>query len=37
VRHTLADLSKGKRLLGYAPLVSFDEGFARTVQYYRSV
>jgi UDP-glucose 4-epimerase len=36
VRHTHADLSKGKRLLGYTPLVSFDEGFARTVEYYRS-
>lgn len=35
VPHTLADLSKGKRMLGYAPLVSFDEGFARAVEYYR--
>jgi UDP-glucose 4-epimerase len=37
VRHTLADVSKGKRLLGYVPLVSFAEGFARTVDYYRGI
>jgi UDP-glucose 4-epimerase len=37
VRHTLADLSKAKRLLGYTPLVGFDEGLARTVEYYRSL
>lgn len=35
VPHTLADLSKSKRLLGYVPLVSFDEGFGRAVEYYR--
>jgi len=36
VPHTLADVSKAKRLLGYAPLVDFDEGFRRTVEYFRS-
>jgi UDP-glucose 4-epimerase len=36
VPHTLADVSKAKRLLGYAPLVDFDEGFQRTVDYFRS-
>ena len=35
VPHTLADLSKGKRLLGYEPLVDFDEGFRRTVEYFK--
>jgi UDP-glucose 4-epimerase len=35
VPHTLADVSKGKRLLGYAPLVGFDEGLVRTVEYFR--
>src|SRR2546423_12050524 len=35
VPHTLADVSKGKRLLGYSPLVNFDEGLARTVTYFR--
>jgi UDP-glucose 4-epimerase len=37
VPHTQADISKGKLLLGYAPLVGFDEGLARTVEYFRSV
>jgi UDP-N-acetylglucosamine/UDP-N-acetyl-alpha-D-glucosaminouronate 4-epimerase len=36
VPHTLADVSKGKRLLGYEPLVDFDEGFRRTVEFFRS-
>jgi UDP-glucose 4-epimerase len=36
VSHTLADVSKGKRLLGYTPLTGFDEGLARTVEYFRS-
>jgi UDP-glucose 4-epimerase len=36
VRHTLADVSHGKRLLGYEPLVRFDEGFRRTVEYFRT-
>src|SRR2546430_821109 len=37
VPHTLADVTKGKRLLGYAPLVAFDEGLRRTVEYFRTV
>jgi UDP-glucose 4-epimerase len=36
VPHTLADVSRAKRLLGYSPLVDFDEGLARTVEYFRS-
>ena len=36
VLHTLADVAKAKRLLGYAPLVEFDEGFRRTVEYFKS-
>jgi UDP-glucose 4-epimerase len=36
VPHTLADVAKAKRLLGYSPLVDFDEGFRRTVEYFRS-
>ena len=35
VAHTLADVAKAKRLLGYAPIVDFDEGLARTVEYFR--
>jgi UDP-glucose 4-epimerase len=33
--HTQADLTKGKRLLGYTPLVGFDEGLERTLEYFR--
>jgi len=36
VPHTLADVAKAKRLLGYVPLVDFDEGFRRTVEHFRS-
>ena len=37
VPHTLADIGKAKRLLGYQPLVSFAEGFRRTVEYFKGV
>ena len=36
VPHTLADVSKAKRLMGYTPLVGFAEGFRRTVEYFRA-
>jgi UDP-glucose 4-epimerase len=35
VLHTLADVDRAKRLLGYAPLVSFDVGLERTVDHFR--
>jgi UDP-glucose 4-epimerase len=35
VAHTLADVGKAKRLLGYTPLVTFDEGLKRTFEYFR--
>ena len=37
VPHTLADVSKAKRLMGYTPLVGFAEGFRRTVDFFRAV
>jgi UDP-glucose 4-epimerase len=37
VSHTLADLSKSRRLLGYAPRVGFEEGLVRTVEDFRSM
>jgi UDP-glucose 4-epimerase len=37
VRHTLADIAHGQRLLGYKPLVRFDEGIRRTVDYFRAM
>ena len=35
VRHSLADIQKARRLLGYTPEVSFGEGLARTLAWYR--
>ena len=35
VPHTLADLDKAKRLLGFSPLVDFDDGLRRTVEFFR--
>jgi len=35
VPHSLADIGKAKRLLGYTPLVDFDEGLRRTVEFFR--
>ena len=35
VAHTLADVSKAKRLLGYTPLVSFDDGLQRTFEFFK--
>ena len=35
VAHTLADVSKAKRLLGYSPLVDFPEGLRRTVEFFK--
>ncbi|MGH7393624.1 MAG: SDR family oxidoreductase [Candidatus Rokuibacteriota bacterium] len=35
VPHTLADIARAKRVLGYSPLVGFDEGFRRTMEFFR--
>jgi len=35
VKDSQADISKARRILGYAPIVSFEEGLARTVAWYR--
>jgi UDP-N-acetylglucosamine/UDP-N-acetyl-alpha-D-glucosaminouronate 4-epimerase len=37
VPHTLADVGKAQRLLGYVPAVDFDEGLRRTVDYFKTV
>jgi len=34
VRHTLADTSKAKAVLGYRPLVQFEEGLVRTIRWF---
>ncbi len=36
IRHSCADISRARRLLGYEPAVSFEEGLARTLAWYRS-
>jgi UDP-glucose 4-epimerase len=36
VRHTKADVSKARRLLGYEPRFSITEGLRRTVDYFRT-
>lgn len=35
VKHSLADITKARRLLGYEPDCYFEEGLARTVEWYR--
>jgi UDP-glucose 4-epimerase len=37
VQHSLADISRARQLLGYQPHVSFEQGLARTVDWYRSL
>jgi nucleoside-diphosphate-sugar epimerase len=36
VRDSQADISKAQRILGYAPIVSFEDGLRQTVEWYRS-
>ncbi len=36
VRHSLADLSDAKRVLGYEPKVMFSEGLRRSIDWYRA-
>jgi UDP-glucose 4-epimerase len=36
VKHSLADISRAERYLGYKPTVYFEEGLDRTIAWYRS-
>jgi nucleoside-diphosphate-sugar epimerase len=36
VRDSQADISKARRILGYEPIVTFEEGLKRTLDWYRS-
>src|SRR6202047_4853931 len=36
IKHSLADISSAEAHLGYKPVVSFEEGLRRTVEWYRS-
>jgi nucleoside-diphosphate-sugar epimerase len=35
IRHSFADIAKAKDMLGYDPVVPFDEGLKKTIQWYR--
>jgi len=35
IKHSLADISRAEKKLGYQPLVNFEEGLRRTVEWYR--
>lgn len=35
IKHSLADLSRAEKYLGYKPQVEFEEGLRRTVEWYR--
>ena len=36
IKHSLADISLAEQLMGYKPVVGFEEGLAHTVSWYRS-
>jgi nucleoside-diphosphate-sugar epimerase len=36
VRDSQADIGKAQRILGYSPVVTFEEGLRRTVDWYRA-
>jgi UDP-glucose 4-epimerase len=36
IKHSLADITLAQKHLGYQPLVSFEEGLRRTVEWYKS-
>jgi nucleoside-diphosphate-sugar epimerase len=37
VRHSCADISLARKLLGYEPLVDFEEGLRRAIEYYKTL
>lgn len=36
VKHSLADISKANKLLGYEPKISFEEGLKNTIDFYKN-
>jgi nucleoside-diphosphate-sugar epimerase len=36
IQHSLADITRAQEALGYKPMVSFEEGLRRTVEWYKS-
>ena len=37
LKHSFADLGRAKKILGYAPVVGFEAGLRRTLEWYREV
>jgi UDP-glucose 4-epimerase len=37
VRNSLADISLAQKILGYKPVIDFDEGLRRSIDYYRTL
>ena len=37
IKNSCADISRAKKILGYKPLVDFEEGIKRTIDYYKEV
>ena len=37
VKHTLADISKAKKLINLDPKIGFEEGLKKTIEYFRGV
>lgn len=36
VRHSMASIEKAERILGYRPVVTFEEGLRRTVEWFKN-
>jgi UDP-glucose 4-epimerase len=36
VKHSVADISRTEKYLGYKPRVNFEEGLARTIEWYKT-
>lgn len=37
IKHSLADISQAKQILGYEPLINFEEGLSKTVEWYKRI
>jgi nucleoside-diphosphate-sugar epimerase len=37
VRHSLADINKAKKELGYNPKYNLDEGLVKTIEWFRNL
>ena len=36
VKHSLADLTRAREVLGYAPVVSLEQGLGETIEWYKA-